>query len=135
MRDIIQNYIKTAKSCHRPMSRPRVLRSLLSHRQLRWVHHEGEAKESDEIDGEESKGRTLGNYDRCQRKLEDLQPPSLLQMELQNIDRFSESRRPQVHQEVLTVRDQLERSRIVELRCEETEPEIHDEEQDRQTYK
>ncbi|KAG5409642.1 hypothetical protein IGI04_005961 [Brassica rapa subsp. trilocularis] len=72
---------------------------------------------------------------RRERKLEDLQPPSLLQMELQNIDRFSESRRPQVHQEVLTVRDQLERSRIVELRCEETEPEIHDEEQDRQTYK
>ncbi|KAL0702429.1 hypothetical protein Bca4012_058551 [Brassica carinata] len=46
-------------------SRPRVLRNLLSHRQLRWFHHEGEAKESDEIDGEESKGRTLGDYDRC----------------------------------------------------------------------
>ncbi|CAF2076518.1 unnamed protein product [Brassica napus] len=39
-------------------------------------------------------------------------------MELQSIDRFSESSRPQVHQEVVTVRDQLEKkragSRIVE---------------------
>ncbi|KAG2323068.1 hypothetical protein Bca4012_058550 [Brassica carinata] len=42
-------------------------------------------------------------------KLEDHQPPSLLQMELQNIDRFSESSRLQVHQEVVTVRDQLEK--------------------------
>ncbi|WZZ28255.1 hypothetical protein YC2023_011660 [Brassica napus] len=42
-------------------------------------------------------------------ELEDHQPPSLLQMELQSIDRFSESSRPQVHQEVVTVRDQLEK--------------------------
>ncbi|KAF3606211.1 hypothetical protein DY000_02049766 [Brassica cretica] len=42
-------------------------------------------------------------------KLEDHQPPSLLQMELQNIDRFWESSRQQVHQEVVTVRDQLEK--------------------------
>ncbi|KAH0910837.1 hypothetical protein HID58_034158 [Brassica napus] len=94
----IQNFIKMAKIFHRwrllsPMSRPRVLRSLLSHRQLRWVHHEGQAEEKGEIDGAESKGRTLGDYDRW--KLEDHQPPSLLQMELQNIDRFSESSRPQ----------------------------------------
>ncbi|CAN6974244.1 unnamed protein product [Brassica rapa subsp. trilocularis] len=91
------------------MSRPRVLCSLLSHRQLRWVHHEGQAEEKGEIDGAESKGRTLGDYDRCKRKLEDHQPPSLLQMELQNIDRFSQSSRPQVHQEMATARDQLKK--------------------------